>query len=203
MRLRRLAPLVPYIAVSLGLFVAHSAWAALIGYHLLMAAFLTVSDAWPEQLRKFRSPGRLRWIVLALLVGLSGGLGLYFLWPVFGIIPSLGKELLPLGLNSVSWPFFILYFSLVNPWLEEIFWRGWLGSPSQKPVLNDLFFAGFHLLVIGAYAPWPSMLFGLLTLTSVGWLWRQVTRREGSLLPASLSHLVADAAILIVIYLHT
>jgi uncharacterized protein len=201
--LHRLAPLVPYIAVSLGLFVAHSAWAALIGYHLLMAAFLTFSGAWPEQLRKFRSAGSLRWIVLAIVIGVSGGIGLYWLWPVFGIIPSLGKELLPLGLNPVSWPFFILYFSLVNPWLEEIFWRGWLGSESRSPKPADLFFAGFHLLVLATYVPWPSMLFALLVLSGVGWFWRQVTRREQSLLPSSLSHLDADAAILIVIYLHT
>ncbi len=201
--LRRLAPLVPYIAVSLGLFVVHSAWAALVGYHLLMAACLTFSGAWTGQLRKFRAPGRLGWIVLVMLVGLAGGLGLYFLWPIYGIIPDLGAQLLPLGLNPVSWPFFIIYFSLVNPWLEEIFWRGWLGSQSLKLELNDLFFAGFHLLVIGGYVRWPSMLFVLLTLTGVGWFWRQVTRRERSLLPASLSHLVADAAILVAVYLHT
>jgi hypothetical protein len=199
---RRLAPLVPYIAVGLGLFVAHSAWAALIGYHLLMAACLTFSGTWMEQLRKFRSAGRLRRIIFAIVIGASGGIGLFWLWPVFGISPSLGKELLPLGLNPVSWPFFILYFSLVNPWLEEIFWRGWLGSLSKKPVPADVFFAGFHLLVIAAYVRWPSMLFTLLVLSGVGWFWRQLARREGSLLPSSLSHLVADVAVLIAVYLH-
>jgi hypothetical protein len=200
---RCLAPLVPYIAVSFGLFVAHNAWAALLGYHLLMLVCLAWAGALTAQVRKLGSPGRLRWIILASLLGAAGGLGLYLLWPLFGIDLDLGLQLRPLGLNSAAWPFFILYFSLVNPWLEEIFWRGWLGSASSKPVLADVFFAGFHLLVIGSYVRWPSLLFVLLVLSGVGWFWRQLARRESSLFPGSISHLVADAAILVTVYLHT
>ena len=125
----------------LGLFVAHSAWAALIGFHLLMAAFLTVSDAWPKH-GQFRSPGRLRWIVLALLVGLSGGLGLYWLCG-----RSLGSSQpwqrpAPAWAEFRSWPFFILYFALINP-PGRILLARLVGQPIQTPVLSDLFFAGY------------------------------------------------------------
>lgn len=201
MFLRRAAVLVPYIAVGLGLFVAHNAWVTLIGYHVGIVLVLTLARAWP-QARKIRPAGRLSWILFAMLIGACGGIGLSLLWPIFGIDPSLNARLLPLGLNTVSWPLFILYFSLVNPWLEEIYWRGWLGSDSRSPVAGDIWFAGFHLLVIGNYVPWHSLVITLVVLSSVSWFWRQIARRESSLFAPALSHILADAAILMVVYLH-
>jgi hypothetical protein len=198
--LRRAAVLVPYVAVGLGLFLARNAWITLVGYHLGMAFFLTLARAWP-QARKLRPAGHLRWILFAALLGLCGGIGLSLLWPLFGIVPDLRARLLILGLNPVSWPFFGLYFSLVNPWMEEIYWRGWLGSDLRSLVASDLWFAGFHLLVIGAYVPWYSLIIALVVLASVGWFWRQLARHEASLFAPTLSHLLADAAIVLVVYL--
>ena len=136
-----------------------------------------------------------------MLIGACGGLGLYLLWPIFGIVPDLNARLIPLGLNPVSWPFFILYFSLVNPWLEEIYWRGWLGGASRSLVASDIWFAGFHLLVLGIYAPWHSLVIALVVLSTVSWFWRQIARRESSLFAPAFSHILADAGIALVVYL--
>jgi membrane protease YdiL (CAAX protease family) len=198
--LRRAAVLVPYVAVGLGLFLARNAWAALIGYHAGMALFLTLARAWP-QTRKLRPGGHLRWNLFGVLIGVCGGIGLALFWTLFGITPDLRAQLFPLGLTPASWPFFILYFSLVNPWLEEIFWRGWLGSDSRSLTANDLWFAGFHLLVIGAYVPGYSLVVAVVVLSSVGWFWRQLARHEATLFPPTLSHLIADAAIALAVYL--
>ncbi len=47
-----------------------------------------------------------------------------------------------------SWPLFIAYFSLVNPFFEEYFWRGVLGSNSKKLYIGDAAYAGYHILIL-------------------------------------------------------
>src|SRR6266481_2742299 len=111
--LRRVALLIPYLAVGLGLFVAHNAWAALLGYHAGMALLLSLAEAWP-QARQLWAPVQARWIVPMVIAGILSGVGLYVLWPFLYIAPNLGALLALLGLNSASWPAFILYFSLGN-----------------------------------------------------------------------------------------
>jgi hypothetical protein len=200
--LRRVAVLVPYVAVILGLFLAHSAWAALLGYHVGMVLMLSLAGAWP-QVRPLLTPVPGRWMALMLLAGLLSGLGLYITWPSFGIVPNLGVMLSLLGLNAASWPLFIFYFVLVNPWLEECYWRGWLGDPSSLLLAGDAWFAGFHLLVLAPFVPWPSLIFAFIVLGATSWFWRQIVHHSNSLLPAGLFHLAADASIFIAIYVHT
>ena len=50
--------------------------------------------------------------------------------------------------SSTSWLLFIAYFSLVNPFIEEYFWRGVLGSNTKKFYIGDLVYAGYHALVL-------------------------------------------------------
>ncbi|HEX5808782.1 MAG TPA: hypothetical protein VFY25_08970, partial [Anaerolineales bacterium] len=49
----------------------------------------------------------------------------------FGIIGDMQEHVQALRLTSSTWPVFITYFVLVNPLIEEYFWRGYLGSPTM------------------------------------------------------------------------
>lgn len=190
---------VPYIAVGVGLLAARSAWAALLGYHLGILALLTLSGEW-RIAGRFRMQNPLHaWIGAA--IGLLAGAGVFVLWPFANVSPDLHPTLLAWGLNLRTWPPFILYFALVNPWLEELYWRGWLGDASRLPALSDFFYSGYHLIVVFPFVGWFWLAFIFLMLAFVGWMLRQAARRGRSLLAPSLLHLTADASILFVIFL--
>jgi hypothetical protein len=194
-----LAPILPYLAVWAGLFFFKSAWLTLIGFHAAILLVLTiVRPSLPINiLFKSKSP---KWILISVLVGSTSGIGLYFLWNVFGITPDLPAQLESIGLNSSSWFAFIAYFSLINPWVEEYFWRGILGSHTKTVIVIDVVYAGYHALVLWGRALPLSMLFAVIILTSAGWLWRQISREDDGLLAAVLGHAVADFSILMVIH---
>ncbi|MBE0671577.1 MAG: CPBP family intramembrane metalloprotease, partial [Anaerolineales bacterium] len=121
----------------------------------------------------------------------------------FGVADDLPAQLLSLGLNPTSWFPFVAYFSLVNPFVEEYFWRGVLGSATRKLHIGDLIYAGYHAIILwGRVGPF-SILFAVIILTSAGWLWRQLLCKDSGLLAAVFGHMVADFTILLTIYVMT
>ncbi len=194
-----LAPILPYLAIWAGLFLFKNAWLTLVGFHAAILIALAVARPSLPINILFKSKSA-KWILVSALVCSTSGIGLYFLWGVFGIVPNLPMRLESIGLNSASWFAFIAYFSLVNPFIEEYFWRGFLGSDSKKLRVGDVIFAGYHALVLWGRVHPLSILFAVIILTSAGWIWRQISREDGGLLAAVLGHMVADFSILMVIY---
>jgi hypothetical protein len=196
---KRLAPILPYLAVWAGLFFFKNAWFTLVGFHLVVLLVLVIMrPGIPINiLFKSRYP---KWIVTSVLFCSTSGIGLYLLWDKFGIAPDLSVQLESIGLNSSSWFAFIAYFSLVNPFIEEYFWRGFLGSPTKKIHMMDLVFAGYHTLILWGRVRPSSILFAVIILTSAGWIWRQFSRKDEGLLAAVLGHMAADFSILMTIY---
>ncbi len=199
MNKKYLTPILPYLAVWAGLFFFKSAWLTLIGFHLsILSALAVVRPNVPINiLFKSKSP---KWILISVLFCSTSGIGLYFLWNVFGIVHGLPAQLRSIGLNSSAWFAFIAYFSLVNPFVEEYFWRGVFGSGTKKLHIIDVVYAGYHSLVLWGRTHPLSILFAVIILTSAGWLWRQFTREDGGLLSAVLGHMIADFSILMTIY---
>ena len=202
MRSKWFAPILPYFAVWAGLFVFKNAWVTLIGFHLailIALAFLRSS----LRVDVFFKPAKLRHIALSVILSASSGLGLYLLWNIFGIVADFPARLAVLGLNSSTWVVFILYFSLVNPFIEEYFWRGNLGSDTRRLYLGDVVYAGYHLMIVWDKARMWSVLVIFFVLISAGWLWRQLYRRDGSLLAPVLGHIAGDLSILLAVFYMT
>jgi hypothetical protein len=176
-----------------------SAWGALVGFHLTLLPLLVTRRQIISP--RFLSPVSMKLLLPVAAAGLSAGLGLWLLWPYVGIPADFPARVAALGLSGLIWPFFIAYFTLVNPWLEEAYWRDVLASSSTHPALVDFLFAGYHLIILGLFVSPAWMLFAFVILSAAGWSWRQVSRYTGSLLPAALSHLLADFSILMVLYL--
>ncbi len=197
-----LMPILPYLAVWAGLFFFKNAWSALLGFHA--AIFLALAFARPvvpvNILFKSKS---LKWILFSVLFCSTSGIGLYFLWDVFGVAKDLPAQLVSMGLNSNSWIPFIAYFSLVNPFIEEYFWRGALGNDAIGIHVGDLIFAGYHAMILWGRTYPFAILFAVIILVSAGWLWRQISRNDHGLLAAILGHMTADFSILLVIYTMT
>jgi hypothetical protein len=195
-----LAPILPYLAVWVGLYLFKDAWFTLTGFHAAILLVLAVMRPNVPVNILFKSKSR-QWVLINVLICSISGFGLYFLWDWFRIVPDLPAQLGSMGLNSSgSWFEFIAYFSLVNPFVEEYFWRAVLGSNSKKFYIGDLVYAGYHAVVLWGKVPPLVVLFAVITLTSAGWFWRQSAREDEGLLAAVLGHMVADFSILMVVY---
>ncbi len=194
-----LTPLLPYLAVGSGIFLFRNAWTALLGFHLAIILSLVLArPGLPIQVL-FRS-NHIYWVLLSIFLSGSVGIFLYFFWSSFGIAGDLSVRLAALGLSSSSWIPFIAYFALVNPFLEEYFWRGYLGSATRIPHLSDFVYAGFHAMIITGSMSMASVVSSLTVLVLAGWFWRQIARKDGGLLAAVLGHMAADFTILLTVY---
>jgi membrane protease YdiL (CAAX protease family) len=195
-----LSPILAYLTVWMGLFWLRNTWAALLGFHAVILVLLLIHKPNIPFASLFKSKNKKRTILSVLLCG-SGGIILYFLWPVLEIANDLPAQLQSLGLTSFTWPIFISYLSLVNPWIEEYFWRGFLGSISKKLYISDLLYAGYHALVLWGKAHPFSIVYAVILLTFAGWFWRQVAREDNGLLAPVLGHMAADLSITLCVYL--
>lgn len=194
-----LAPILPYLAVGIGLFWFHNGWIALLGFHLGILISLWLARPEVPFLILFKSHhGRL--VALSILLCGSSGISLYFLRDSLGIVKDLPAQVESFGLTGWTWALFIIYFVLVNPLLEEYFWRGYLGSPTKGLFPSDVAYAGFHGLILIGKMQISSVIYSLLALVLAGWFWRQIAREDGGLLAPVLGHMAADFTIIMVIY---
>ena len=194
-----LTPLLPYLAVAIGLFWIQNAFWTLIGFHIaIVLSLLLARSSIPIKLL-FKSKN-IRWAVLNILLCGSSGISLYFLWSYFGVVDNLSGQMEALGLTSSTWPVFITYFALVNPFVEEYFWRGYLGSLTRGLYASDFLYAGFHALVLTNKVQTGAILYSLTILVLAGWFWRQLAREDEGLLASVLGHMAADFTILMAVY---
>lgn len=194
-----LTPTLPYLAVWMGLFWLHHAWLALLGFHLSILLSLLLAKPQISVRILFKSKD-IRWVLLSILVCGSSGVALYVFWPYFGIVSDLPAEVTSYRLTGSIWPLFILYFTLVNPLVEEYYWRGYLGSPAKGLRASDFLYAGFHGLILMNKMRPEAVVFSLTVLVLAGWFWRQIARQDGGLLAPVLGHMAADFTILMAVY---
>jgi membrane protease YdiL (CAAX protease family) len=185
--------------VGLGLFWFRNAWAALLGFHFAILLALLLGKPQLPVKTLFKS-NQIRWVVLSIFLSGSVGIFLYLFWSTFRVAGDLSAHVAALGLNTSNWLAFLAYFSLVNPFLEEYYWRGYLGSPTKKLYISDLVYAGFHGMILAGSMPVLSIVYSMTLLVLAGWFWRQLAREDGGLLAPVLGHMAADFTILMAVY---
>jgi len=192
-------PIIPYITIGIGLLIFHNAWLAILGYHAGMVAVIFLSKTGFYIKNAYH--GNKVWIpLITALVGAGSGILLYILWPLLSVPDDINSYIQGIGLNERTWTTFLVYFTLINPLIEEYYWRGYLASVSKGITLNDLLFSGYHLIVLAGHmeAVWLITIFFVLTIGA--WFWRQMNRLNGGLLASTVSHIAADITIILTIY---
>lgn len=192
--------LVPYITVGAGLYVFHNAWLAIFAYHMGMLCIILLAEKKPPVKYLFTSNNYKAPLILAV-IGVCGGVLLFVLASFLAIPGNFASYTYSIGLTERTWLPFMAYYVLTTPFIEEYYWRGLLlGKLTNRTIASDLFFAGYHLLVLAGKigTVWLPVIFLLLLL--VAWLWRRFNKTSGGLLPSVLSHFTADISIILAIY---
>lgn len=194
-----LPPIIPYITISIGLLVFNNTWLAILGYHIGMVVVILLSKTGIPIKQAYQ--GNKGWITcITALVGVGGGILLYILWPLLSLPDGINLYTRSIGLNERTWPAFLLYFILINPLIEEYYWRGYLTSTTKGIMLNDLLFSGYHLIILAGHIE-TIWLFAVFFVLAIGaWFWRQMNRLNGGLLASTISHITADAAVMLTLY---
>ena len=199
-RLKLISVLVPYVAVLIGLYVLKNAWIAIGLYHFGITVFLIAGDR--NSLLKKVCAG---WNSIIAAVGIVMSVMIipiiFFFWGHMQLESTPLKSVLAnFGLHGTSWFFFMTYFSTVQPFLEELYWRGYLECGHKYISWTDLAFSGYHILVLAWFVKLPWLLIAFIVLTAASYIWRYLASKLEGLAVPLLSHIAADISIMGVTY---
>lgn len=189
--------LIPYAAVLVGMYGFGSAWVAIIAYHIgMVATMLLIPRREPVNPPLKVHP----LFYTSIPIYASGGLILYLAWPyVIQQNPTYCK-LCAYGINYHIWPYFAVYFCLVNATIEELFWRWYHSDDRPGLTLNDFLFGGYHMLVIAAFTSLIWTIPVLAVTVFAGWLWRTLRRYSAGMGLPVFTHIVADLGIIVAVH---
>ncbi len=201
MRFERISTAVPYVAVLVGLYVLKSAWIAIGLYHFGITVFLIAGDR--NSLLKRVCTG---WNSMPAVIGVVMSVMIFpivfFFWGHMQLESTpLKSALANFGLHGTSWFFFMIYFSTVQPFLEELYWRGHLEYGHKYFSWTDFAFAGYHILVLAWFIKPPWLVIAFIVLTATAYVWRYIASKLEGLAVPLLSHIVADVSIIAVTYI--
>jgi membrane protease YdiL (CAAX protease family) len=108
----------------------------------------------------------------------------------------LDTALVGFGLHGTSWFFFMIYFSTIQPFLEELYWRGYMECNHKFFSWMDLAFAGYHILVLCLFIKWLWLIIAFIVLTAAAFGFRRIAYKLEGLAVPLLSHMVADISII-------
>lgn len=120
------------------------------------------------------------------------------------------KELKPL---LQAWRFsenavgYIVILVVVNPILEEVYWRSYMYRKLESRLqaglaigITSFFYSLYHLLSLIPMFAWPYDVLAVLPVLIAGIIWGYMYRKQRSLVGGVISHALADGGI-IAIYL--
>ena len=193
------AALAPYAALAISFFILHNAWIALVSFHLSMLAFIFLNRSRISWRANFKS-GNYKIYIINTVMG-AAAIVFYFLRPLWGLDQDVQPILKSIGLSQGNYLYLLAYFVVVNPWIEEYFWRGYLGNAAKGITPGDLLFAGYHVMLLATVIGAIWLIPAFVILFSAAWFWRQCDRWSRGLGASILSHIAADAAISVVLIL--
>jgi membrane protease YdiL (CAAX protease family) len=208
--------LLPSVAVFTGLILLNSIYATYILFYGVVCVVIPLLDRVVIHRQNMR--GFLRFTGLvnirkSLLPGLF--IGGVFLAAIYLFFLIFNRQLIDTSTmttalgrwNLDSGNLFVFLFMMIvgNSILEEIYWRGYIFSrlkeltgPGNTVILTALFYTSYHLITTITLF---SLAQGLLLSSSiflVGVFWAYLRIRYESIIPAVISHLLADLGLMLI-----
>lgn len=200
---------IPYAAVGIGLYVFGSAWIAVGLYYGGVIIYIAATGhkdlmaglpAWAGNLRILRARDRRLAIVTCGVFALAG-VAVFYLWPVATRADvDLAGFLEAMGVGGWRFAVFAVVFCLLNPVVEEVFWRGCLGDDRRGVSWIDAAFAGYHVpvLLMVMNVGMSAAAFAILCTTS--WCLRRLRHKSGGLGIGWMAHFFADVSIMTAVW---
>jgi len=145
------------------------------------------------------------WTGAVCLLGIFGGIS--WLRPYFFDVAYLRTLLQEWEFTGPYIYGMVFILLLVNPFLEEIYWRGFLTVKlkGQYPfwcvnLVTAAAYCLYHILSIAPMFKWPLNVIGAGPVFLAGLLWGWLRHRYDSLAGPILSHMLADAGIMLVYF---
>lgn len=187
----------PYLGVLIGMYIFNNAFLALFIYHIgIITSLLTLnSNICIKNLLKINNK---KIFILVSLICLLSGIIFYFIWGWVKIDDYMLIEILNrYGLFNKNIWLFIIYFSTINPVLEEVFWRETF-KPNKKYIeIHDILFGTYHFLVIVQFIKIEFAIITTLALIVISSIWKFIYYKLDEKLIVILSHAIADASIMV------
>ena len=189
----------PYLAVLLGLFYFKNAFVSILLYHvLLLSCIIAINGTKAIQLLISGFDRKLAFLCLG---GLLPTIVILMVWPIAKVESVDIADLFELvGLSKIAFCIFTLYACLVNPFLEESFWRGCFQPTLKRPAFIDLLFGGYHAIIVIPALKLPFVILTFALLACVSWIFRNIYRLAGGLAIPLVIHIIADIAILAAVW---
>jgi hypothetical protein len=200
-RIFDLSVLFPYLAILIGIFGFRSAWVT-VGLYYCGAMILISRRLGRHSLDLMCSGWSWKWVVVSIGFAISLLIGALILWDrVQRVDVSLAELFNRYGIGGGNGIVFCVLAVLFNPTLEELFWRGCFESKPYRLAGGDLFFAGYHVLVLWMVARWYWVILFFVGLVFFGWLMRYLKHSLKGLGIIWFFHTMADLAIIVSILL--
>ena len=195
-RLQLTSLAVPYIAVSIGLYLFHNAWIAFIAYHVCMITFIIAYGKEGRLKKLFCGWNWFIAIPLAVMSALIILLALAMRHEMVIDSEKMTQILSGFGLGKISFFVFAILFVSLHPLIEELFWRIFHWGPCRTHWPIDIAFAGYHVLVMVFFVKLSGslMIFAIIAVAAI--LWRFCAEKLNGLATVFFSHIIADIAIL-------
>jgi len=196
---------IPYAAVGIGLYVFGSAPIAVGLYYGGVINYIAATGhkellagpaAWAGNLPILRARDRRLAVVICGVFALAG-VAVFYLWPVATRADvDLAGFLAAMGLGGRRFGVFAVMFCLLNPVVEEVFWRGCLDDGRRGVSWIDAAFAGYHVpvLLMVMNVGMSAAAFAILCTTS--WCLRRLRHKSGGLGIGWTAHFLADVSIM-------
>jgi membrane protease YdiL (CAAX protease family) len=200
---------IPYAAVGIGLYVFSSAPIAVGLYY--GGAIVYIAATGPKELLA----GPAAWAGSATILGARdrglaivtcgvfalAGVAVYYLWPVaVRADVDLATLLETMGLGGWRFLVFAVVFCLLNPVVEEVFWRGCLQDDRRRVSWIDAAFAGYHVPVLVMFINVGVSAVGFAILCTASWCLRRLRHKSGGLGLGWAAHFLADLSVMTAVW---
>jgi len=191
---------VPTLVVAVAMLSIRHGWLAMFAFHGVMLGALIVHRRRLDWRMLYRRPSGFSLMIHLAAAAVTIPL---FSVAVFAYANSHGgyAELLDAQLSRYHVPaasrlWFAVQLCVLNPLLEELFWRGLFFSDRMRPAATDVCYAAFHYFALLPFMPALQAAIGTLALVGFGYALRQLARQQnGSLVLPLLWHALGDCAI--------